>query len=229
MGARILIVEDEPAQVELLEYNLKASGFETDVAMDGEEALLRIRESNPDLVILDWMLPGLSGVEVCRRIRADKSTRRVPIILLTARGEEQDRLRGLDTGADDYVVKPYSPSEVIARVRAVLRRAGTALDEEVIEWADIEMDLGAHKVTRGGKNLHLSPIEFKLLRTLIERPGRVYSREQLLDQVWGQDINVEVRTVDVHVRRLRKVLNENGGDDLIRTVRGEGYAVEKNS
>jgi two-component system phosphate regulon response regulator PhoB len=229
MGARILIVEDEPAQVELLEYNLKASGFETDVAMDGEEALLRIRESNPDLVILDWMLPGLSGVEVCRRIRADKSTRRVPIILLTARGEEQDRLRGLDTGADDYVVKPYSPSEVIARVRAVLRRAGTALDEEVIEWADIEMDLGAHKVTRGGKNLHLSPIEFKLLRTLIERPGRVYSREQLLDQVWGQDINVEVRTVDVHVRRLRKVLNENGGDDLIRTVRGEGYAVEKNA
>jgi two-component system phosphate regulon response regulator PhoB len=226
MSARILIVEDEPAQIEVLEYNLKASGFRTDVAMDGEEALRRIREEIPDLVILDWMLPGLSGVEVCRRLRSQRATRSVPVIMVTARGEEADRLRGLESGADDFVVKPYSPNEVVARVRAVLRRAGAALEEDVLDYGGIRMDLGARKVTRDGQTLHLSPTEFRLLRTFLERPGRVYSRLQLLDRVWGNDIHVEPRTVDVHVRRLRKVLNHGGGPDIIRTVRGEGYAVD---
>jgi two-component system, OmpR family, phosphate regulon response regulator PhoB len=226
MKPLILIVEDEPPQVELLCYNLEAEGFAVSIATDGEEALLKIAEQDPDMVILDWMLPTLSGMEVCRRLRQRPETRQLPILMLTARGEETDRIMGLETGADDYVVKPFSPREVIARVRALLRRSRPALTDEVVEYAGIAVDLVRHKVSRDGRAIHLGPIEFRLLATLMERPGRVFTREQLLDRVWGRDIYVENRTVDVAVRRLRRALNAGGGRDVVRTIRGSGYAMD---
>lgn len=222
----VLIVEDEPAQVEVLRYNLEKEGFRAIVAGDGEEALLLAREETPDLVILDWMLPELSGVEVCRRIRRLPDIGRTPIIMVTARGEEADRVRGLDSGADDYLVKPFSPSELLARARAVMRRTRGGASDDALEYAGIVLDLGAHKVTRNGKPVRLGPTEFRLLRVLIERPGHVFSREQLLDHAWGREIFVESRTVDVHIRRLRQSLNIHGDPDIIRTVRGFGYAID---
>jgi len=226
MQPNILIVEDEPALVELLKYNLEREGFRTASAGDGEEAMLALAEGRPDVVILDWMLPFVSGIEVCRRLRRDPETRSLPIIMLTARGEESDRVRGLDVGADDYVTKPFSPSELVARVRAVLRRSRPALAEEALTYGDVVMDLAAHRVSRGDRPVHLGPTEFRLLRHLLEHPGHVFSREQLLDAVWGRDVYIEPRTVDVHVRRLRKAMNGNGDADLIRTVRSAGYALD---
>ena len=226
MKPRILIVEDEEAQAEVLRYNFEREGFDPVVVTDGDEALLAVEEQQPDLVLLDWMLPGTSGLSVCQRLRQRSETRSLPIIMLTARVEEADRIRGLEAGADDYVVKPYSPSELVARVRALLRRTSPALTEEKLAFGDIVMDLATHRVSRSGKPIHLGPTEFRLLRLLLERPDRVYSREQLLDKVWGRNIHVEVRTVDVHIRRLRKALGEYGGDDVIRTVRGAGYALD---
>src|SRR5205085_4040127 len=205
---------------------LEKEGFDVAEATDGEEALLRIAERKPDVVLLDWMLPLVSGIEVCRRIRRAPETRALPVIMLTARGEESDRVRGLDSGADDYVVKPFSPSELIARLRAVIRRAQPNAAEEVLLYADLRMDLVAHRVTRDGAPIHLGPTEFRLLRHFLQYPGRVFSREQLLDRVWGQDSEVEIRTVDVHIRRLRKTLIANGGGDLLRTVRSVGYALD---
>ena len=226
MSASILIVEDEPAQVEVLRYNLEQSGFEVEVAGDGATALAAVGENLPDLIVLDWMLPEISGIEVCRRLRARDETRTLPVIMLTARGEEDDRVRGLEIGADDYVVKPYSPAEMVARVRALLRRADPAQLSETLEYADFSMDLAAHKVHRDGVPLKLGPTEFKLLRVFMERPGRVLSRERLLDLVWGSGVYVEDRTVDAHVGRLRKALNAGGKTDLLRTVRGVGYALD---
>ncbi len=223
---RVLIVEDETALVELLRYNLEQSGFKVGVAYDGEEALRAIQEDVPDLILLDWMLPLMSGIEVCRQLRRQTATANVPIIMLTARGEEGDRIRGLDAGADDYVSKPFSPSELVARIRAVLRRIRPALADEALGYADIVMDLVAHRVTRAGKPVHLGPTEFRLLRHFMEHPGRVFSREQLLDAVWGKDVYVEARTVDVHIRRLRMALNGESHADLIRTVRAAGYALD---
>ncbi|MDF3073305.1 MAG: phoB [Alphaproteobacteria bacterium] len=222
----VLIVEDEPGLVELLRYNLERAGFEVAVANDGEEAMTAIAEHRPDLVLLDWMLPLMSGIEVCRQIRRQADTANLPIIMLTARGEEGDRVRGLDAGADDYVAKPFSPTELISRIRAVLRRIRPALTDQVLSYADLRMDLTAHRVTRNGKNIHLGPTEFRLLRYLMEHPGRVFAREQLLDAVWGKDVYVEARTVDVHIRRLRKALNGENEQDVIRTVRAAGYALD---
>ena len=222
----VLIVEDETGLVELLRYNLERAGFEVAVAGDGEEAMTAIAEHRPDLVLLDWMLPLMSGIEVCRQIRRQTDTANLPIIMLTARGEEGDRIRGLDAGADDYVAKPFSPTELISRIRAVLRRIRPALTDQVLAYADLRMDLAAHRVTRGSRNVHLGPTEFRLLRYLMEHPGRVFSREQLLDAVWGKDVYVEARTVDVHIRRLRKALNGEDGPDVIRTVRAAGYALD---
>ena len=227
MQPYILIVEDEPDIVELLKYNLEAADYEVGIARDGGEAEISLAERQPDALLLDWMLPGVSGIELCRRIRRRPETRMLPIIMLTARGEENDRLRGLDSGADDYVTKPFSPAEVIARLRAVLRRALPSTAAETLEYADITLDLAGHRVERAGRNIHLGPTEFRLLRHLMEHPGRVYSREQLLDAVWGRDIYVEARTVDVHIRRLRKALNEGDAVDLIRTVRSAGYSLDK--
>ena len=226
MKPYILIVEDEAALLTLLRYNLEKGGFEVGEAVDGEEALLMVEERRPDLMVLDWMLPTLSGIEVCRRIRRRPDPQPLPIVMLTARGEEADRVRGLDGGADDYVVKPFSPAELLARIRAILRRLRPALGDEVLHYADLRMDLAAHKVTRGDTPIHLGPTEFRLLRHLMEHPGRVFSREQLLDSVWGPDIFIETRTVDVHVRRLRQALNGNERPDLIRTVRSAGYALD---
>jgi len=225
MRPRVLIVEDEDAQAEVLRYNFNREGFEAVVAFDGEEAMLAVEEQQPDLIVLDWMLPGVSGLAVCQRLRARNETRTLPVILLTARGEEGDRVRGLDSGADDYVVKPFSPAELIARVRAVLRRTRPALSEEELVFDDITMDLAAHRVTRDGKPIRLGPTEFRLLQLFMERPDRVFTREQLLDRAWGRNIHVDLRTVDVHIRRLRKALNAHGGEDVIRTVRGTGYAL----
>jgi len=222
----ILIVEDDPALVELVKYNLEKEGYATAVATDGESALTLVEEEDPVMIVLDWMLPKLSGIEVCHRLRQRPSTTTLPIIMLTARGEEDDRIKGLENGADDYNVKPFSPSELTARVRAVLRRSRPELTEEVLRFEGIEMDLVTHRVKRNNRNLHLAPTEYRLLRVLLERPGRVFSREQLLDQAWGRDIYVEQRTVDVHVRRLRKAINGTGEPDLIRTVRGAGYALD---
>jgi len=222
----VLIVEDEPPQAELLSYNLEKEGFRVLVAQDGEEGLLMAEENTPDAIVLDWMLPGLSGIEVCRQLRGSSKTREIPILMLTARGEEEDRVRGIETGADDYVVKPYSPREVVARIKALLRRANPSLSTEALVYTDIAMDLAQHKVNRDGRSIHLGPTEFRLLKTLMEKPGRVFSRERLLDLVWGRDVYVEDRTVDVHIRRLRKALNDGGGEDVIRTVRGEGYAID---
>ena len=226
MKPHVLVVEDESALVELLRYNLEKEGFDVSTVADGEEALTAISESKPDLVILDWMLPHVSGLEVCRQIRRKSETRGLPVIMLTARGEEGDRVRGLEGGADDYVTKPFSPNELIARIRAVLRRAKPVADE-VLSYANLTMDLASHRVTRNGRAIHLGPTEFRLLRFLMERPGRVYSREQLLDAVWGRDIYVEARTVDVHIRRLRKALNAADDADLIRTVRSAGYSLDE--
>ncbi len=225
-ASSILVVEDEPAQMELLVYNLKAEGFRLFQARDGDEALLLADEEQPDLIILDWMLPQVSGIEVCRQLRQKSQTRHIPIIMLTARSEEADRIRGLDTGADDYVSKPYSVNELVARVRALLRRTRPGSDGEMLTYAGISLDTSQHKVSRDGATLKLGPTEFRLLTTFIQRPGRVWSREQLLDRVWGRDKDVDLRTVDVHVGRLRKALSKDGEPDVIRTVRGAGYSLD---
>ncbi len=227
MKPQVLIVEDEAPIVTLLRYNLERESFDVLEANDGEEAILTCIEKKPDLVLLDWMLPLLSGVEVCRRLRKQPETNGVPIIMLTARGEEGDRIRGLNSGADDYITKPFSPSELIARIRAVLRRTRPASESDSLSYEDLEMDLAAHKVRRNERDIHLGPTEFRLLRHFLEHPGRVFSREQLLDRVWGPDVYVEPRTVDVHIRRLRKAINEEPELDLIRTVRSAGYALDK--
>ena len=224
--ARILLVEDDRPLVELLSFHLEREEYEVATTPDGEEALLMAREVPPDLVLLDWMIEGVSGIEVCRRLRRAPETAQVPIIMLTARGEESDRIRGLETGADDYVSKPFSPRELVARVGAVLRRSRPAVGGEKLSYADVEMDLVAHKVKRGGDTVSLGPTEFRLLRHFLERPGRVFSRERLLDAVWGHDSDIELRTVDVHIRRLRKAVNAGGRADLIRTVRSAGYALD---
>lgn len=226
MSPRILIVEDEAPLAEVLRYNLEGENFETDVARDGREALIALDENRPDLVVLDWMLPELSGLDVCRTMRRKPELRAIPVIMLTARGEEHDRVRGLDAGADDYLAKPFSPRELTARIRAVLRRTNRVSEFEPLAGGGVEMDLEQHRVRRDGSEINLAPTEYRLLKVLMERPGRVYSREQLLDLVWGRDVDVEPRTVDVHVRRLRKALNAEGGNDLIRTVRSAGYAFE---
>jgi two-component system phosphate regulon response regulator PhoB len=227
MTAQILVVEDEEALAALLDYNLTHAGYRVRVCADGDEALMALDEEAPDLAILDWMLPGVSGIEICRRIRARAKTRDLPVIMITARGEEEDRVRGLDTGADDYMTKPLSMAELTARVKAVLRRARPALAGDVTSFGDITLDREARRVHRGGREIHLGPTEFRLLDCLLKRPGRVFSREQLLDIVWGRDIYVEARTVDVHVGRLRKALNRRGERDPIRTVRAAGYALDE--
>ena len=226
MAARILVVEDEEALCALLEYNLSREGFDVSICRNGEDALTFLRDDKPDILLLDWMLPHVSGIEICRQVRARAETRDLPIIMLTARSEEDDRIRGLDTGADDYITKPYSPRELISRIHAVLRRVRPAYAGQVLTYADISMDSTAHKVTRSGRSIRLGPTEFRLLRHFLENPDRVFSREQLLDAVWGHDVYVEPRTVDVHIRRLRKVLNEGGAKDVIRTVRSAGYALD---
>ncbi|WP_323762029.1 phosphate regulon transcriptional regulator PhoB [Maricaulis sp.] len=229
MNAHVLVVEDEDALATLLQYNLEKEGYSVAVARDGEDALMQAEESTPDLVLVDWMLPKVSGIEVCRRLRGRQETANVPIIMLTARGEETDRVRGLDTGADDYVVKPFSMTELFARIRAVLRRIRPGLAEDVIEVGDIAMDRVAHRVKRADREIHLGPTEFRLLDYLMQHPGRVFSREQLLDAVWGSDVYVEARTVDVHVGRLRKALNNKDEHDPIRTVRSAGYSFDVNA
>lgn len=221
----VLVVEDEGAQREVLQYNLEAEGFEVVVADNGEDALLLVQEEQPDLMVLDWMLPKVSGIEVCRQVKADPATRSIPIIMLSARSEESDRVRGLETGADDYVVKPYSVVELMARLRTQLRRTRPASMGERLSFGDILLDAAEHRVFRGGLALHLGPTEFRLLSTLMEKPGRVWTREQLLDRVWGRDIYVDTRTIDVHVGRLRKALMQHGGDNPVRTVRGTGYSL----
>ena len=221
----VLVVEDEAAQREVLAYNLEGQGFRVIKAADGNEALLLIEEEKPDLILLDWMLPGISGIEICRQIKIKPALRMIPVIMLSARSEEVDRVRGLETGADDYVVKPYSVVELIARVKTQLRRSRPAAVGERLNFDDILLDAETHKVFRGENELRLGPTEYRLLSTFLEKPGRVWSREQLLDRVWGRDIYVDTRTVDVHIGRLRKALSRHGGDDPIRTVRGAGYAL----
>jgi two-component system, OmpR family, phosphate regulon response regulator PhoB len=221
----VLLVEDEPAQREVLAYNLEAEGFRVHQAGDGEEALMMVDETQPDIIILDWMMPNLSGIEVCRRLKMRPETRAIPIILLSARAEEVDRIRGLETGADDYVVKPYSVLELMARARAQLRRVRPSTVGMLLEFGDIRLDPESHRVYRADKVLKLGPTEFRLLTTFMEKPGRVFSREALLDRVWGREIYVDTRTVDVHIGRLRKALCAHGGDDPLRTVRGAGYAL----
>jgi two-component system phosphate regulon response regulator PhoB len=223
---RLLLVEDDKTLAELLIWHFEREDFEVRRTGDGEEALVMAEESVPDMVILDWMIEGISGLEVCRRLRRRPATANVPIIMLTARAEEADRIRGLDTGADDYVSKPFSPRELIARVGAVLRRIRPALAGEQLAYADVEMDVAGHRVRRGGAPVALGPTEFRLLRHFLEHPGRVFSRERLLDSVWGHDSDIETRTVDVHVRRLRQALNQGGRPDLVRTVRSAGYALD---
>ena len=226
MGPSVLLVEDEPAISDVVKYNLERNGYRVRGAPDGDEALLMIKEEKPDVVVLDWMLPSISGLEICRALRRQKETQNIGIIMLTARGEETDRIRGLDSGADDYVSKPFSPSELVARVGALLRRTQPLANNEILTYADIEMDLGKHRARRGQRSLQLGPTEYRLLRHFLGNPQRVYTREQLLDSVWGADISVEPRTVDVHIRRLRKELNGPDDVDLIRTVRSAGYALE---
>jgi two-component system phosphate regulon response regulator PhoB len=223
---RLLLVEDDRALADLLMWHFGRAGYDVVRTGDGDEALLLAEERTPDLVVLDWMIEGVSGIEVCRRLRRKASTGHVPIIMLTARGEESDRVRGLDTGADDYVTKPFSPRELMSRIAAVLRRVRPALAGDRLAYADIEMDLATHKVRRAGNAVQLGPTEFRLLRHLLEQPGRVFSRELLLDAVWSHDSEIDSRTVDVHVRRLRKALNESGRPDLIRTVRSAGYSLD---
>ena len=227
VSPRILVIEDEPSQVEILRFNLHQQGFDVCVEMDGEEGLQAAIEDPPDLILLDWMLPNKNGIDICRALRQDPKTRAVPVIMLTARVEEEDKLRGLDYGADDYITKPFSVSEVIARIRAVLRRVNPAIAGDVASFGDLVLDRKQMRVKRGGRAIALGPTEFRLLEVLIQRPGRVYSREQLLDRVWGQEVYVENRTVDVHVGRLRKALNQPGEKDPIRTVRATGYALDE--
>lgn len=221
----VLVVEDDPAQREVLAYNIRAEGYDVATAENGDEALLRLREDAPDLVVLDWMLPNVSGIEICRQIKMNNESQAIPVIMLSARAEEGDRVRGLETGADDYIVKPYSVAELLARIRTQLRRTRPSAVGQRLEFEKIVIDLEEHRVFRDGTELKLGPTEFRLLSTFMERPGRVWSREQLLDRVWGREIYVDTRTVDVHVGRLRKVLCSTGGHDPVRTVRGAGYAL----
>jgi two-component system phosphate regulon response regulator PhoB len=223
----VLVVEDESALSTLLRYNLEREGYRVFEARDGEEALILAEEVKPDLVVLDWMLPQLSGLEICRRLRGRGDMRNVPIVMLTARGEETDRIRGLDTGADDYIVKPFSMTEFLARLRAVMRRVRPSLVEDIVTVGEISIDRGSHRVRRSSRDIHLGPTEYRLLDQLMQHPGRVFSREQLLDSVWGSDVYVEARTVDVHVGRLRKALNQSGEKDPIRTVRSAGYSFDE--
>ena len=225
----ILIVEDEAPLVTMLRYNLEKQGFRVDEAADGQEAITKIAEAKPDLVLLDWMLPAMSGIEVCRQIRRRPGTRDLPIIMVTARAEEADSVRGLNTGADDYITKPFSIDLLLARIRALLRRSGAPPAKGTLKYHDITMDLAAHRVSRNGRNVHLGPTEFRLLEFFMQHPGRVFSREELLDAVWGPDIHVEPRTVDVHIRRLRKSLNGPDEADVVRTVRAAGYALDVDS
>lgn len=222
----ILVVEDEEALSLLLRYNLESEGYQVDVSERGDEAELKLRETVPDLLLLDWMLPGLSGIELCRRVRARDETRNLPVIMLTARGEETERIRGLSTGADDYVVKPFSVPELMARVKAMLRRAKPQVVSRLLQAGDLEMDRETHRVHRAMREIHLGPTEYKLLEFFLQSPGRVFSREQLLDGVWGHDVYVDERTVDVHVGRLRKAINKGRAKDPIRTVRGAGYSLD---
>jgi two-component system, OmpR family, phosphate regulon response regulator PhoB len=225
-GPRLLLVEDDPALAELLEFRFKAEGYAVSLTADGDEALLLAAEEAPDLVVLDWMIEGTSGIEVCRRLRRDKATAHVPIIMLTAREAEDDRIRGLETGADDYLTKPFSPRELIARVNAILRRIRPALAGEVLAVGDLSLDATAHRVTRRAQTIALGPTEYRLLKFFMEHPGRVFSRGQLLDAVWGTDSDIELRTVDVHIRRLRKAIEIAGVADPVRTVRSAGYSLE---
>ena len=227
MALRVLIVEDEDALAILLRYNLSAEGYDVEHIARGDDADTRLRETPPDLLILDWMLPGLSGIELCRRLRMRAETKRLPIIMLTARGEESERIRGLATGADDYIVKPFSVPELMARVQALLRRSKPGHVEQLLTRGELELDRMTKRVRRLDKDLHLGPTEFRLLEFLMTSPGRVFSRIQLLDHVWGQDVYVDDRTVDVHIGRLRKVINRRGQRDPIRTVRGAGYAFDE--
>ncbi|WP_118135973.1 phosphate regulon transcriptional regulator PhoB [Oceanicella sp. SM1341] len=227
MAIRVLVVEDEEALSELLSYNLEKEGFTVTVAPDGEEALMLVEEDGPDIILLDWMLPNVSGLEIARQMRARVQTRDIPIIMLTARGAEEDRIRGLEIGADDYLTKPFSMSELLARMRAVLRRTRPTLAGDVATFGDIVLDRETRRLRRAGREVHLGPTEYRLLDVLMQRPGRVFSREQLLDRVWGNEVYVEIRTVDVHVGRLRKALNRRGDRDPIRTVRSAGYALDE--
>lgn len=226
MNPSILVVEDDHALCELLTWNLGAEGYDVRATGDGEEALLMVREQAPDAIVLDWMIENVPGIEVCRRLRKDKETAGIPILMLTARGEEEDRIRGLKTGADDYVTKPFSPRELMARIEALLRRSRPSLAGAVLAFRDIELDPASHRVRRGGETIHLGPTEFRLLRYFMERPGRVMSRQQILDGVWGLDSDIDERTVDVHIRRLRKAIVRDGEPDPIRTVRAAGYAMD---
>lgn len=223
---KVLIIEDEMPQLELLRYNFEKDGYQIHGASDGEEGLLMVRENLPDLVVLDWMLPQLSGIEICRQIKRDEMTREIPVIMLTARGEESDRVRGLDTGADDYLVKPYSVAELLARARALIRRSGRISADQSLSHGDITIDAEKHKVTRNGVAVKLGPTEYRLLSVFISRPGRVWSREQLLEKVWEDNLEIDLRTVDVHVGRLRKALRQTGVPDPIRTVRSVGYSLD---
>lgn len=227
MKPTVLVVEDEEALSMLLQYNLEKEGYDVVATADGEEAAMLVREIEPDLILLDWMLPSLSGIELCRRLRSRSETRNLPIVMITARGEEADRIRGLDTGADDYITKPFSTTELMARIRAVLRRIRPALAEDIVTFGDVVMDRSSHRVRRGDREIHLGPTEYRLLEHLMQHPGRVFSRAQLLDAVWGSDVYVEARTVDVHIGRLRKALNQKGQRDPIRTVRAAGYALDE--
>jgi two-component system phosphate regulon response regulator PhoB len=226
VAPRVLLVEDDPALAELLEFRFRAEGYDVSVTADGDEALLLAAEDAPDLVLLDWMIEGTSGIEVCRRLRRDKATAHVPIVMLTARGAEEDTIRGLETGADDYVTKPFSPRELLARVSAIMRRIRPALAGEMLTVGDLSLDAAAHRVTRRAAPISLGPTEFRLLKFFMEHPGRVFSRGQLLDAVWGTDSDIELRTVDVHIRRLRKAIELPGAPDPVRTVRSAGYALE---
>ena len=222
----VLVVEDEPALATMLRYNLEKQGFRVEEAGDGQEALTRIAEATPDLVLLDWMLPTLSGIEVCRQLRRKPDTRDLPIIMVTARADDQDAVRGLNTGADDYVTKPFAMDALVARIRALLRRAGAVPTKGTLSFHDITMDLEVHRVSRNGRPVHLGPTEFRLLEFFLQHPRRVFTREELLDAVWGKDIHVEPRTVDVHIRRLRKSINGENELDIVRTVRAAGYALD---
>jgi two-component system, OmpR family, phosphate regulon response regulator PhoB len=223
---RLLLVEDDRALADLIGFHFDRAGYDVTRTGDGEEALILTDEIKPDLIILDWMIEGISGIEVCRRLRRRPGTANLPIVMLTARGEEDDRIRGLETGADDYVTKPFSPKELVARAGAVLRRVRPALAAETLEYAGVEMDLAAHRVRRDGKTIVLGPTEYRLLRHFLENPGRVFSRQQLLETVWPHSEDIELRTVDVHIRRLRIALGEHGGSDIVRTVRSAGYALD---
>jgi len=225
---RVLLIEDDENITELVRYNIKRAGYQFDSASDGEEGLFKACEEQPDVILLDWMLPNISGLEICRQLRRKPETANVPIIMLTARADEPDRIRGLETGADDYMVKPFSPKELVVRIQAVLRRVRPALASDELTFEDIRLDNVTHRVTRGGSPIQLGPTEYRLLRHFMENPGRVFSREQLLDSVWGRDVYVEPRTVDVHIRRLRKAINEGDAPNFIRTVRSAGYSLDRN-